>query len=142
MRELTVELRCPRVEDTEAELRSLVRWLRADEEVGRHLRARPTASSAPAPGEMGAGFDLLQFAVATGLSGASLAVSLLQWREARRTPSVIRLRRGSLEVSIPPESTDEETVRRLSALFEAPGEPPSAPAPGTTDESADDAPAS
>ena len=70
---------------------------------------------------MGTGFDVLQLVLGTGLSSAALAVSILQWRDARRTRPALTLRRGDIEVDIPPEAAaDEDTVRRIVALLEAP----------------------
>ncbi|MCZ0996207.1 caspase family protein [Streptomyces noursei] len=70
--------------DPEEELRSLMRWLHEDEGLHRQVRGTLTASRGPRPGEMGLGFDLLQLALGTAVSGGSLAVSVLQWRDARR----------------------------------------------------------
>ncbi|MFD8382677.1 hypothetical protein ACFV2X_29915 [Streptomyces sp. NPDC059679] len=108
--------------DNEDELRSLLRWLREDESLERLVGGRVGAAGPAVPGHMGTGFDVLQLVLGTGLSSAALAVSILQWRDARRTRPALTLRRGDIEVDIPPEAAaDEDTVRRIVALLEAPG---------------------
>ncbi|MGG2463551.1 effector-associated constant component EACC1 [Streptomyces sp. RGM 3693] len=110
--------------DAEEELRSLMRWLHDDEELHRQVRGSLTASRGPRPGEMGLGFDLLQLALGTAVSGGSLAVSVLQWRDARRRAPELTLRAGEIEVRIPRgAAADPETVRRIVALLDEAQEP-------------------
>ncbi|MBH5337947.1 hypothetical protein IHE55_25475 [Streptomyces pactum] len=104
--------------DTEDELRSLLRWLDRDESLRDRVRGRIRGNRAPEPGAMGAGFDILQLTIGSGLSVGALVVSVLQWRDARRTRPVLTLRRGGVEVVVPADGTaDEETVRRVVALL-------------------------
>ncbi|MEU7635958.1 MULTISPECIES: effector-associated constant component EACC1 [unclassified Streptomyces] len=110
--------------DAEEELRSLMHWLHDDEELHRQVRGSLTSSRGPRPGEMGIGFDLLQLAVGTAVSGGSLAVSVLQWRDARRRAPELTLRAGEIEVHIPRgAAADPETVRRIVALLDEAQEP-------------------
>lgn len=114
--------------DTEEELRSLLRWLHADETLTRDVRGELGSSVPPAPGHMTGGlFDLLQLAIGSGLSAGALAVSLLQWRDSRRRAPLLTLRRGAVEVEIG-AGADDETVRRIVALLGQ--EPGPAPEPG------------
>jgi len=104
--------------DTEDELRSLLRWLREDETLDVH--GRIGADSAPAAGHMGVGFDLLQLTVGSGLSAASLVVSVLQWQAARRQAPAVTLRRGDVEVVLTARAArDEETLRGIIGLLDA-----------------------
>ncbi|MEU6667835.1 hypothetical protein [Streptomyces sp. NPDC046727] len=101
----------------EDDLRSLLRWLRADETLA--VRARAGSGSPPDPGGMGAGFDILQLALGTGLSAGSLVVSVLQWQAARRHAPAVTLRRGDVEVLLTSRAArDEETVRRIVELLD------------------------
>ncbi|QHC22156.1 effector-associated constant component EACC1 [Streptomyces sp. GS7] len=110
--------------DAEEELRSLMRWLHDDEELSRRVRGRLGAARGPRPGEMGTGFDLLQLAIGTAVSGGSLAVSVLQWRDSRRRAPELTLRSGEMEVRIPRGAVgDPETLRRIAALLDEPQEP-------------------
>ncbi|MFH8367089.1 hypothetical protein [Streptomyces sp. NPDC018031] len=118
MAELSVRVGGPGAEP-EDELRSLLRWLRQDESLDRLVHGRVAGEGAPVPGAMGTGFDVLQLVLGSGLSAGALAVSILQWRDARRTRPVLTLRRGALEVRLPADgSADAETVRRVVALLQ------------------------
>lgn len=102
---------------TEDDLRSLLLWLREDETVD--LLVRPGSAGPPPPGGMGAGFEVLQFAVSGGLSAAALVVSVLQWQTSRRRAPAVTLRRGDVEVALTAQAArDDETVRRLIALLD------------------------
>ncbi|MER6995799.1 hypothetical protein [Streptomyces sp. NPDC000410] len=133
-----------RGDGAEEELRSLLRWVNEDESLVHDVRGRIAPGPPPAPGTMGTGFEVLQFALATGLSTAALVVSVLQWQIARRgTPDVI-LRRGEVEVRLTRRAArDAATVSRVAALLDGhtaviPGAAtPAVPVPATP-ESADD----
>ncbi|GHE02298.1 effector-associated constant component EACC1 [Streptomyces alanosinicus] len=102
---------------TEDDLRSLLRWLRDDESLA--VRGQAGSSAPPAPGGMGAGFDILQLALGAGLSAGSLVVSVLQWQAARRQAPAVTLRRGEVEVLLTAQTArDEETVRRIVELLD------------------------
>lgn len=116
-----VEIRLPdgAAEDPESELRSLLRWVHADESLERTVRGRLAGSAEPQPGHMGTAFDLLQFAVGSSMSGGALAVSILQWRDARRQRPALTIRHGGTEVDIPAEAAgDERLLRRITALLD------------------------
>ncbi|MEU1041674.1 hypothetical protein ACFYP4_31655 [Streptomyces sp. NPDC005551] len=101
---------------SEDELRSLLRWLHADETLD--VRARIGGEPAAAQ-HMGSGFDLLQLALGSGLSTASLVVSVLQWQSSRRRAPAVTLRRGEVEVLLTAEAArDEETLRRIVGLLD------------------------
>ncbi|WP_371614991.1 hypothetical protein [Streptomyces sp. NBC_00454] len=116
-------------EDPEAELRSLQRWLAADETLGRGLSVRlgsdpkrdsATVGDAPQGTLMGSGLDLLQLAVGSGLSGASLVFSVLQWQVSRRTPPTLVLSRDGYEIRLTGDAAaDPEAVRRIVAALES-----------------------
>lgn len=126
-------------EDHEDDLRSLLRWVRADEGVegvaaAGGLDGGRIVGAPPGPGEMGLGFDVLQFAVGSGISLGALAVSVAQWLDARAERSrrrVVVLRRGGTEIELPAGAdADPAALARLLAplLALAPPAPP-APAP-------------
>ncbi|MBT2481251.1 hypothetical protein [Streptomyces sp. ISL-94] len=107
----------------ESELRSLLLWLGEDETLRREARGRIRSSAAPPAAEgtpMGSpGFDLLQLAVASGLSTGSLVVSVLQWQASRRRAPALTVRRGPYEVTLTGEEADDpETLRRIVAVLE------------------------
>ncbi|KAF4407553.1 MULTISPECIES: hypothetical protein [Streptomyces] len=105
--------------DADDELRSLLRWLRHDETLHDAVRGQVAADGAPRPGAMGGGLEILQLVIGSGLSGAALAVSVLQWRDARRTRPVLTLRRGPVTVEIPADgAADTEAVRRIVRMLE------------------------
>ncbi|MEV5980554.1 hypothetical protein [Streptomyces sp. NPDC052114] len=106
--------------DTEDALRSLLHWLHRDETLDGAVRGEIAAAAAPAAGHMGtSGFDILQLALGTGLSTASLAVSLLQWQLARRRAPALVLSKGELRVEVTPEGArDAETLRRVVDLLD------------------------
>jgi hypothetical protein len=104
----------------EDELRSLLRWLREDEGLARQAEGRIHAGTAPESGHMGTAFDILQLTLGSGLSAGSLAVSFLQWRDARRgNRLIITLRRGDTTVEIPAEGdVDAALLARVIGLVE------------------------
>ncbi|MEU6210537.1 hypothetical protein AB0O42_23595 [Streptomyces sp. NPDC089922] len=117
--------------DAEDELRSLLRWLNADESLGRGLRGtlaadpeRPAAgtptSGTPSAGTlMGTGLDLVQLVVGSGLSTGSLVFSVLQWQASRRPAPSLTVSRGGYEVRLTGEAADDpEALRRIVALLE------------------------
>ena len=118
---------------TEDDLRSLLRWLRADESAGVRAGLAPAPAS-PADA-MGTGFDMLQFAVSGGLSAASLVVSVLQWQTSLRRAPAVTLRRGDVEIQLTAQAArGEQTVRRLAALLDGDTAPAVLPAPRTRTE--------
>ncbi|MCF3119368.1 MULTISPECIES: effector-associated constant component EACC1 [Streptomyces] len=121
MTDVRVELAAAdRDADTEEALRSLLRWLDRDETLGGAVRGAFAASAEPVPGHMGtSGFDILQLALGSGLSTASLAVSLFQWQLARRRAPALVLSKGELRVEVTPEGArDAETLRRVVELLD------------------------
>ncbi|MBM9509296.1 effector-associated constant component EACC1 [Actinacidiphila acididurans] len=101
MVEIEVGLAAAVPEDTEDDLRSLLRWLRADESLAGRADGQVRDGAPPRPGQMGTAFDILQLTLGSGLSAASLVVSVLQWRDAHRRPPALVLRRGEATVEVP-----------------------------------------
>ncbi|MEU9168401.1 hypothetical protein AB0D34_11495 [Streptomyces sp. NPDC048420] len=136
MTDLIVELGdSPQAED---DLRSLRHWLHGDELVDVHARVAATAP--PAPGSLGGtGFDLLQLALGSGLSTASLIVSVLQWQTSRRGAPAVTLRRGGVEILLTKEmARDQDTVRGLVDLLDASAPAAPLPAPRSEETGGDD----
>ncbi|MCX5016389.1 hypothetical protein OG765_36295 [Streptomyces sp. NBC_00555] len=114
------ELRVGDTGESEEELRSLLAWLTGDETVGREVRGRISGERPAQEGHMsGGGFDVLQLAVGSGLSTASLVFAVLQWRQARRRPPGLTVRRGPYEVRIDgAQAADPEALRRIVAALD------------------------
>ncbi|MGW4700697.1 effector-associated constant component EACC1 [Streptomyces sp. NPDC004285] len=110
-----IELAVPQATDTEEELRSLLRWLGADEGVGPGTHGRLIGSQPHRSDHMGATLDLIALAVSGGVGAAQLAVAIAQWRGTRRPSRTVVVRHGALEVEV--TDGDEETVRRLAELL-------------------------
>ncbi|WP_066956024.1 effector-associated constant component EACC1 [Streptomyces lushanensis] len=104
-------------EGGEEDLRSLLRWVDADESLRHEVRGRLIGSAALPRGSMGTGLDVLQLLIGSALSGGALAVSVLQWRDSRRRRPGLVLRRGSIEVEIPAEYMGTDVEERVIALL-------------------------
>ncbi|MEV7617864.1 hypothetical protein [Streptomyces sp. NPDC089799] len=121
MPEVELRLRGARVteEGAEEDLRSLLAWLTEDEGTGSRIRGRITGDQPLPPGHMGTGaFDLVQLAVGSGLSMASLVFTILQWQAARRRPPEVSVRCGPYEIRLTgSEATDPETLGRIVAAL-------------------------
>ncbi|MEU2395113.1 hypothetical protein [Streptomyces sp. NPDC007369] len=133
-------------EGPESELRSLLRWLNADETLGRAVRARIGSDASPAapaddplpPGTSmgGSGFDLLQLAVGTGLSTGSLVFAVLQWQVSRRKSPALTVSRDGYEVRLTGDAADDpEALRRIVEALDAaaPAVPAAPPEDGDHD---------
>jgi hypothetical protein len=119
--DLCVELAsADRGADAENALRSLRRWLHEDETLAGAVRGRFADPAAPVAAHMGAGgFDILQLALGSGLSTASLVVSVFQWQLARNRGPALVLSRGELRVEVSPEGArDAETLRKVVELLD------------------------
>lgn len=104
-------------EGDEEDLRSLLRWVDADESLRNEVRGRLLGSGTVPRGSMGTGLDVLQLLIGTALSSGALAVSVLQWRDSRRNRPGLILRRGSIEVEIPTEGVGSDMEERIIALL-------------------------
>ncbi len=71
-------------EDAEEELRSLLHWLREDENLGPGVRGTLRSTAPPGAEDMGAGLDLVALIAGSALSSGSLVFSVLEWRAGRR----------------------------------------------------------
>ena len=109
----------------EAELSSLFDWLRLED----GLRGRLTFVPAPiGPDEMGATWDVLSVALASGGTLSVLAGSLAVWFQQPRRPSI------KIEISVSQDDTRivvdatnvknvEQILRQVSSLSPVPAEP-------------------
>lgn len=132
MRELDVHITSNlHPEGAEEDLRSMLTWIDSDESLQHEVRGQLTNSVTAPAGTMGNELDVLQLAIGSALSSASLAVSMLQWRTSRRHRPGLVLRRGPIEVEIPADELHSDTAARIIALLDQ-----------ETDHSADDEPAS
>ncbi|WP_255954370.1 effector-associated constant component EACC1 [Streptomyces odontomachi] len=104
--------------DTEEELRSLLRWLTADEDIGPHAHGVLSASQPPGSEHMGSLLDIISLSVSTGLGAGQLVAGIAQWRSARPASPRVSVHRGTLRVDI--HDADPETVRRLTDLLAQP----------------------
>ncbi|OIJ66728.1 hypothetical protein WN71_016930 [Streptomyces mangrovisoli] len=114
---MTVEVRVRGSVDPETELRSLLRWLTADEEVGPAVHGTLAASAPARPDHMGTLLDLISLAVGGGLSAAQLALAIDQWRTQRRGSPRVTLRRGDTEIEV--DGRDERILRTVAELLES-----------------------
>ncbi|MEV8321108.1 hypothetical protein AB0Q95_43865 [Streptomyces sp. NPDC059900] len=102
--------------DVEEELRSLLRWLRADEETGPYTYGELASSVAPDPEHMGAPpLDLISLTVSVALGAGQLAVGIAQWRGARPGAPKVTLHRGDVRVEV--HDADPDTVLRLTEML-------------------------
>ncbi|MCX4469433.1 hypothetical protein C5N14_12725 [Micromonospora sp. MW-13] len=109
----------------EADLSSLFDWLRLED----GLRGRLTFVPVPAgPDEMGAAWDVLSVALASGGTLSVLAGSLAVWFQQPRRPNI------KIEISVSQDDTRivvdatnvknvEQILRQVSSLSSAPAEP-------------------
>ncbi len=104
----------------EAELRSLLDWLRRDPAARRGAHVE-LVQAQPAPGQMGVLTDVLQLVTENAWSAASFALALSTWRQTRPQARRITVRRGDLTVDI--DGGDDEELRRLIDALERPAAP-------------------
>ncbi|MDG9694617.1 hypothetical protein ACH4NS_25425 [Streptomyces mutabilis] len=111
-----IDVRVAGAADPEEELRSLLRWLRADEQTGRALHGELRSLGPTDPEHMGTLLDVITLVVTGGLSAAQLVVSIDQWRAARRSRPRVVLRRGTVEIEV--TGAEEATVRAVARLLD------------------------
>ncbi|MFE3215568.1 effector-associated constant component EACC1 [Streptomyces antimycoticus] len=105
----------------EAELRSLLDWLRRDPAARRGAHVE-LVQAEPAPGQMGMLTDVLQLVTENAWSAASFALALSTWRQTRPHARRITVRRGDLTVDL--DGGDDEELRRLIDVLERPAAVP------------------
>ncbi|MGP3944661.1 MULTISPECIES: effector-associated constant component EACC1 [Streptomyces] len=110
----------------EAELRSLLDWLRRDPAARRGAHVE-LVQAEPAPGQMGVLTDVLQLVTENAWSAASFALALSTWRQTRPHARRITVRRGDLTVDL--DGGDDEELRRLIDALERPAAPEPEPEP-------------
>ncbi|MER8157304.1 hypothetical protein [Streptomyces sp. NPDC094472] len=104
----------------EAELRSLLDWLRRDPAARRGAHVE-LVHAEPSPGQMGVLTDVLQLVTENAWSAASFALALSTWRQTRPHARRITVRRGDLTVDL--DGGDDEELRRLIDALERPAAP-------------------
>ncbi|GAA3360662.1 hypothetical protein GCM10017744_044180 [Streptomyces antimycoticus] len=104
----------------EAELRSLLDWLRRDPAARRGAHVE-LVQVEPSPGQMGVLTDVLQLVTENAWSAASFALALSTWRQTRPHARRITVRRGDLTVDL--DGGDDEELRRLIDALERPAAP-------------------
>ncbi|WP_179500020.1 hypothetical protein [Streptomyces sp. WZ.A104] len=105
-------------EGGEADLRSLLRWVDAEDSLRHEVKGRIASGTTAPPGSMGTGFDVLELLIGSGLSTGALVVSVAQWRASRRNRPAITLRRGEVEVEIPANGVSADMVERIVTLLD------------------------
>ncbi|WP_413115528.1 effector-associated constant component EACC1 [Streptomyces sp. CY1] len=108
------------VDGGEAELRSLLDWLRRDPAARRGAHVE-LVQAEPSPGQMGVLTDVLQLVTENAWSAASFALALSTWRQTRPHARRITVRRGDLTVDL--DGGDDEELRRLIDALESPAAP-------------------
>lgn len=108
------------MEINEGEGADLLTWLVADPDVARTTEI--TSAPSEREGEMGSGFDLLNFLVSNSISLSSLIVAIVTFRESRRRSTgaapAVKIIYQTIVVSV--EGDGQEALRRLTqALGEA-----------------------
>ncbi|MFF4476233.1 hypothetical protein ACFY1A_04185 [Streptomyces sp. NPDC001520] len=114
------------VDGGEAELRSLLDWLRRDPAARRGAHVE-LVQAEPSPGQMGVLTDVLQLVTENAWSAASFALALSTWRQTRPHARRITVRRGDLTVDL--DGGDDEELRRLIDALESPAAPDPDPDP-------------
>ncbi|MGI5196425.1 effector-associated constant component EACC1 [Streptomyces sp. CA-288835] len=99
-------------DSAEDDVRSLYEWLLLDRTVRREARVEMASSSVPVPGQQGAVLDLVSLVLGSGISAASLGVSIASWRATRpREPSITVERADGRKVTI--TGTSQQEAQRL-----------------------------
>ncbi|MFI1101511.1 hypothetical protein [Streptomyces melanogenes] len=110
-----IEVRVTGGADPEEELRSLLRWLKADDDIGRGVHGVLASSEPARPDHLGVLLDLISLSVSGGLSAAQLSLAIDQWRAGRRGARRVTLRRGGLEIEV--DGADARTVQEIAELL-------------------------
>ena len=100
--------------ETEQELSSLLAWLRADEDLRRHAHLSLVAEE-PGPGDMGAGFEVIQLVVDSGFQVLSLALAYATWRTSRptRRKVTVTIERDGSTITLEDAEPEPETVAAI-----------------------------
>lgn len=115
-----IEVRVTGGADSEEELRSLLRWLKADDGIGRGVHGVLAGSEPARPDHLGVLLDLISLSVSGGLSAAQLSLAIDQWRAGRRGGRRVTLRRGGWEIEV--DGADAQTVRDIAELLREPAD--------------------
>ncbi|MEU8629040.1 hypothetical protein [Streptomyces sp. NPDC048669] len=117
------------VDGSDAELRSLYRWLRDEPELRRTAEISLAGPDAE-PGDMGTVLDIVQLVTGNAWSAASFAVSVAAWKQSRSRPPRVTVQRGAMEITL--TDCNQEEVRRIVALFT--DQPTPEPGSGSTED--------
>lgn len=102
--------------DTDAELRSLVAWLRDEPDISQGA-VMTLSGPPPGPGRMGAMLDVIELALDSGFQLASLVVAVAAWRQTRAGQPRVLIRHGNVEVAI--DGDDPQTITRIVAALKS-----------------------
>jgi Effector Associated Constant Component 1 len=110
--------------DDRLELHGLYNWLRQDHAVARDAEVFLT-SSGRVPGEQST-LDLIQLILGNSIALGSLAVSIANWRLARRREIAVTLARGGREITTTAmdAQTIEQAISDLPPEDSSPEDPP------------------
>ena len=105
-------------DEAEQELRSLVDWLRADDDVRRHAAITLEAGE-PGSGAMGAALEVIKRVLDSGFSLGNLALAYAGWRATRTTRDEpgfeLIVRNGKTKITINAAEA-QEAEKQLRAL--------------------------
>lgn len=104
-------------DSAEDHVRSLYEWLLLDRTVRREARVEMASSSVPVPGQQGTVLDLVSLVLGSGISAASLGVSIASWRATRPQEPTITVERGDGSKVTITGTSQEETQRLIAQLL-------------------------
>ncbi|WP_353962644.1 hypothetical protein [Streptomyces sp. NBC_00687] len=81
-------------DSVEHDARSLYEWLLLDRAIRRDGLLTMASSSFPVPGQQGSVIDLVSLVLGSGISAASLGVSVASWRTTRPQPPTMCIERA------------------------------------------------
>jgi hypothetical protein len=100
--------------DAADELRDLREWVENDPELRAHV-TMSYAVAEPGSEDMGPTLELVEFAVSSGISLASLIVSIAAWRDSRRSQPTVEFYRGGRQPqTLTMTASDEMTVKEIT----------------------------
>lgn len=101
----------------EEDIRSLYDWLLLDRAVPREVRIEMGSSSLAVPGHQGAALDLISVVVNSGISTASLGVSIASWRTTRPQEPTITVERADGSKIVIAGTSRDEAQRLIEQLL-------------------------
>ncbi|MEU3918871.1 hypothetical protein [Streptomyces sp. NPDC029004] len=101
----------------EEDIRSLCEWLLLDRTVPREVRVEMGSSCLAVPGHQGAVLDLVSVVVNSGISAASLGVSIASWRTTRAQEPTITVERADGSKIVIAGTSRDEAQRLIEQLL-------------------------